>query len=169
MRIVLPCLLLLAAAGAAAADEPPAAPQPNTVVRFVHPEKFVDASDQGFARPASPHVLAAIRTQLEQLGRKRLAPGETLTIDVTDIDLAGTYEPRMRSAEWIRVMRDADWPRMRLHYRLERDGAVEKEGDARLADMNYLDRQSLRQGSDRFYYEKRMLAEWFTRTFGGTS
>ena len=45
----------------------------------------------------------------------------------------------------------------------------QKEGDARLADMNYLDRQSLRQGSDRFYYEKRMLAEWFTRTFGGTS
>lgn len=156
--------LLLAAALAGGATSATDMASVNTVVSFVHPEKFVDASDEGFGRPPSPRILAAIQSELERLGRAWLGPGQTLAIAVTDIDLAGFYEPA-RNGQWIRVLRDADWPRIALHYTLSQDGHVVREADARLVDMNYLHRSTFQHNSEPLYSEKRMLQDWFQKTF----
>jgi len=167
MRPILYAALL--SSGAAFAQEPaPPAPSANTVVEFVHPEKFIDASDRGFGAMPSDRVLNGLRTALVALGTKYLDAGQSLKIDITDIDLAGRFDPMLRPAEPLRVLRDADWPRISLHYELKQDGDVVRQGDERITDMNYLRQQAPHTGEPLFY-EKRMLADWFARTFARRS
>lgn len=167
MRSILFVTLLFSGAAIAQTPATPA-PAANTVVEFVHPEKFIDASDRGFGATPSDRVLNGLRTALVALGAKYLGPGQSLKIDVTDIDLAGRFEPMLRP-EPVRVLRDADWPRISLHYVQKQDGDVVRQGDERIADLNYLRQQPPLQTGEPLYYEKRMLADWFARTFGSRS
>lgn len=163
MRTVLLAALLFA--GAASAQGTAAPTSANTVVDFVHPEKFVDAGDQGFGGAPSKRVLAELGKAIVALGAKYLGPGEALKIDVSDVDLAGRFEPGPQAGDTVRVMRDSDWPRIALHYVLKKDGVIASEGDAQISDMNYLDQQRPGRSSEHLYYEKRMLQDWFSKTF----
>ena len=58
----------------------------------------------------------------------------------------------------------ADWPVMELRYTLSANGQVLSSGNAKLADMNYLQRGSRLHDSDRLRFEKRMIQEWFNET-----
>jgi hypothetical protein len=152
-----------AAVAFAAAEAPPS----NTTVNYIHPENFSDASDRSFAGAASPRVLAELTSIFQDLVKKYLAADEQLVIDVTDVDLAGYFVPAPRGGDWIRVMRESDWPRMSLRYTLRRDTAVESQGEARLSDMNYLQNSTMRgtSGGESLFYERRMLDGWFNKTF----
>ena len=101
---------------------------------------ILDASDRGFGATPSDRVLNGLRTALVALGAKYLGTGESLKIDVTDVDLAGRFDP-MLHPDQVRVLRDADWPRISLHYVLKRNGDVVRQGDERITDMNYLRQQ----------------------------
>lgn len=150
----------------AAAVQAQTAPAPNTSVVFKNPEKFLDAGDNGFSSPASPRVLADIKSHLETLGAKYLPAGQTLAIEVLDIDLAGRFTPLPgRESQWVRVARTGDWPRIRLHYKLSAPSGPLREADADVRDMNYLHRSDGAYSSENLRYEKRMLAEWFVDTF----
>src|SRR6218665_318263 len=63
-------------------------------VIFVHPEKFTDVSDR-YAIPDSnrENFLSRLKEHLEKRAPERLAPGQKLTVTVTDVDLAGDFEP----------------------------------------------------------------------------
>ncbi|HEY9547280.1 MAG TPA: DUF3016 domain-containing protein [Solimonas sp.] len=167
MRAILIATLLLS--GTAAAQSSPAEPQPpvapNTVVNFVHPEKFIDASDVAFGIRPSERMLDKLRQIFVTLGGKYLAPDQQLKIDVTDVDLAGRFQPALSPGDQVRVLRESDWPRISVHYTLEKDGVVEKQADARIADMNYLSRQLPGRSSRSLSYEQRMLDNWFAQTF----
>ncbi|PXF63311.1 DUF3016 domain-containing protein [Kangiella spongicola] len=97
-----------------------------------------------------------------------LPEGQMLSIKILDLDLAGHVE--LGSTRDIRVMKDIHFPRMEFSYILTDDqGAVLKEGEANLKDMNYLhqDRAWKRaRYKEGFYYEKRMFREWFEETLG---
>lgn len=158
-------------ASTAVAAEPPVAAQqapaaaPNTTVNFVHPEKFMDASDVAFGVRPSPKMLEKLRQIFVVAGGKYLAAGEQLKIDVTDVDLAGRFEPAPQPGDQVRVLRDQDWPSISLHYTLEQDGVVKKQADVRVADMNYLSRQLPTQSGQSLSHERRMLDDWFAKTF----
>ncbi|NKF24572.1 DUF3016 domain-containing protein [Solimonas marina] len=164
LRLALLASPVLACAVAHAADAPPPS---NTVVKYIHPEHFVDAADSGFGGTASPVVLAEMTSVFQDLGAQYISAGEQLTLDVTDIDLAGRYQPGPNAGDWTRVMTDADWPRMSLHYTLTQDGKVLSQGDASISDMSYLSHAGKRSNSsdDKFYYERTMLDRWFKKTF----
>jgi hypothetical protein len=126
-------------------------------LRWIEPEKFSD----------SGHTLADRDQTLQALGEhfRRLAgslpDGQTLKIEVTDLNLAG--EVRFTPRRDVRVLRNrADWPTMELRYSLVADGRVLKAGQSRLSDMNY--GFTLRR--DAFGYEKRMIDTWFRAEFG---
>ena len=107
-------------------------------VAFIHPEKFTDAAPYGgLGLKAEQPALTEIGRWLEGLGARYLAPHQSLIIDVTDLDLAGEYEPRLRSYD-VRVMRDVYPPRIKIHYRLTENGHSVVEGDELVYDMNYL-------------------------------
>lgn len=135
----------------------------DTQVRYEKPEQFTDLP---FNQREREDVLKDLSAHFEKLGQS-LPAGQTLKIDVTDIDLAGREEPRLRGASDLRVLNGrADWPRMRLHYVLEQDGKVISSGDASLSDMSYMSRINRYTGDARLRYEKQMIDDWFVQTFG---
>jgi hypothetical protein len=90
-----------------------------------------------------------------------LPEGQTLRLELQDIDLAG--ELRMLRSGEVRVLRGrADWPRMTLRYTLVDGSQTLKSGRAELQDMDYLLRPISETGRyGELGYEKRMLQHWF--------
>lgn len=132
-------------------------------VTFVEPDKFIDLP---FSPVERERVLKDLNDYVVKLGA-RLPAGQNLKIEVTEVDLAGRLELSRRTSHDIRVLTGgADWPRIDLRYQLEADGKVLRSGDEHLTDMNYLQRLQLPSSTETLRYEKRMLDEWFVKTFG---
>ncbi|MBR0716775.1 DUF3016 domain-containing protein [Bradyrhizobium liaoningense] len=129
-------------------------------VRFVNPERYTDAESSGGGRAGT---LAEFRGYLEALGNRYLAPGQAMSIDVLDIDLAGQLEPRGHGTE-VRVMRDVTPPRIRLHYTLSGKGGGTRSGDDVLSDISY--QSGGRSPIGQLSYEKALLNDWFRRVAG---
>lgn len=133
-------------------------------VAFTNAETYVDAT---FEWPKSQknklQVQDALRKMFSDLADRYLAPGQTLKVNITQIDLAGRIEPAMSLAQDIRIMQSVTWPRLRFTYEVSENGAVVSSGDADLADLNYLNGFN-RFGSDRLRYERQMVADWFRKT-----
>lgn len=127
-------------------------------VRFISPERYTDAAASGGGRAGT---LAEFRSYLEALGNRYLASGQTMSIDVLDIDLAGQVEPRSRGTE-VRVLRDVTPPRIRLRYTLSGKGT--RSGEDVLSDINY--QAGGRSPIGQYSYEKALLSDWFRRTVG---
>ncbi|AYC32804.1 DUF3016 domain-containing protein [Pseudomonas cavernae] len=136
-------------------------------VSFMNPESFRDASlkGSGYGAGADEFVLKELRSRFEQLGARYLQPGQTLQIEVRDIDLAGRYEPWRVNASHVRFMLDITWPSIDLHYVLKQNDQQIASEDARVSDMFYLQRPGRANSSDRLYAEKAMLGEWFRAQF----
>jgi hypothetical protein len=156
MRSSFISLALLAAAASAHAAG-------SVTVSFVKPDSFADVRDG--ARRAED-TLSALQRHLEEVGAQYLAKGQTLKIDVLDVDLAGEVRHGMRAND-VRILRGrADWPRLQLRYTLEAAGAAPRTGAASVSDMAYLQRLRPALGNEVLPYERRMLEEWFKAEFG---
>jgi hypothetical protein len=159
----------LAAVAAVAALAGSAAHAAGVVeVRFVDPEHYADA---GIGKLELGRTTSDFERHLRRWAA-RLPQGQTLKIDVLDIDLAGTERP-YRDGRPLRVLRGgADWPRVKLHYALDEGGRTLKSGDEVLADLDYLRRvpvPSVLEGRA-YEHEFRMLDQWFeARILGGTA
>jgi DUF3016 family protein len=107
---------------------------------------------------------------LSEYLRKRadyvLPQGQHLDVTITDIKLAGAYEPWRRSElQEVRFLTDLHPPRIDLHYRLSAsDGSTIREGDSKLRDNAYLQRTVANQ-SDSLAYDKRLIDDWLRREF----
>jgi hypothetical protein len=144
--------LLALGAGAASA---------GVTVNYVESDKF---SDLPFAPWERKEVLDDVAGFFAELG-KSLPAGQDLTVDITDIDLAGREYPNSRGARDLRVLKGgADWPIMELRYTLSANGQVLTSGNAKLTDMNYMNRINRLSDGDRLRYEKRMIEDWFNKT-----
>lgn len=151
--------LALIAAGVAGAPGLAWAAPPVSVV-FVDPGAYIDVRQFGAGRlGADQAVLRRLRTHFERLGERRLAPGQSLVLEVLQIDLAG-YRRTGRTADAARIATEADWPSLRLHYVLSEGGVVVLDATETVADTNYL-RHGGPYANDSLRYEKRMLDDWF--------
>jgi hypothetical protein len=148
-QLALAGLMLVSAGAATAAVD----------VKYIEPEKFADVP---FVRWQREQALDDIAAHFNKLG-KALPPGQDVSIEVLDIDMAGRESPN----EHIRVLRGgADWPRMHLRYTLTRDGQVLRSGEAQLSDISYHDHISNYASDERLHYEKQMIDEWWQKTIG---
>lgn len=126
-------------------------------VKWIEPEKFADAGRGSFDRE---RTLQALAEHLQGLGR-RLPDGQTLAVEVTDLELAGEIEPFARFHHDVRVLRGrADWPRISLRYTLSDGTRTLARGNADLSDPNYLYRSLRATQGGALAYEKRMLDDW---------
>lgn len=134
----------------------------TVTVSFVEPAAFRDVRD---AQLRSQDNLAALQRHIEAAAAAHVADGQTLRVEVTDVDLAGELRHGAPAGP-VRVLRGgADWPRIELRYVLETPGQAPRSGRAVVQDMTYLQRGTgLRQGID-LRYERRMLDEWFGTAF----
>ncbi|MBL8644699.1 MAG: DUF3016 domain-containing protein [Rhodospirillaceae bacterium] len=159
---------LALAAGVAVADEKaaPADQAPNVKVSFLNPEKYLDAGlYRDYGAKSREATMTELRKHFEKLGAKYLAPGQTLSIDVEDIDLAGRFEPWRADAYDIRFLTDATWPRITLRYKLEGAGGTVTSGEEVVRNMNYLMLQTRRDSGETLHHEKAMLDDWFKSRF----
>ena len=149
---------LLAAALAAALPA-----QSAVQVTFVDPDNYTDLANERFEMKS---VMDALAAHFKKLGERYLAPDETLKVEVLDVDMAGWPRWAGRAPDEVRVARGgADWPQMHLRYTLE-SRSRPQSGDEKLSDPLYLNRgYSIRSSSEPYFYEKRMLEDWFRSRF----
>ena len=155
MRLNRMMLLLgfVAAAASAAAG--------TVQVDFVAPTTYADAGRTLAEAQANRDTLARY---LQSLGERYLPAGDTLKVDVLDIDLAGTVLPRARGD--LRITRGtADIPKIRLRYTLAAADQAARSGEETVRDLNYLGHPVDYAGKDPLRFEKRMLADWFKARF----
>jgi hypothetical protein len=131
-------------------------------VRYIEPARFSDAGRSGIDRDRTMKTLG---DYLQTLAAQ-LPDGQTLQLEVLDIDLAGELRPSFGGQD-VRVLRGgADWPRVKLRYTLQAGGQTLKAGQADISDMDYLREPTARALWDTdLPYEKRMLLKWFDATF----
>jgi hypothetical protein len=152
------------------ADEAPRAVS-RVAVTFVAPENFTDIKD-GWMQSDLPgvQVLGELRDEFESNARRRVAEGRHLEIRVTDIDLAGDFEP-WRGFEFghIRILKDIYPPRMELEFRLlGSDGRELREGRRHLQDPGYLLMTEL-PTHDALRFDKELIRFWMRQEFKRSS
>src|SRR6478609_4583647 len=103
-------------------------------VRFVDPDQFVDIGDVARDRQ---QTLQLIEGHLKARANK-LLPGKDLSIEVTNIDLAGELWPVGLRMEMIRLARPVGRPMIALRYVLSQDGRELRSGESRMMDLDYL-------------------------------
>jgi hypothetical protein len=137
-------------------------------VTYVNPEQFTENRLYGRQdRFNRIDYLAQLKTYLIKRGQAVLKPGQSLHVDITNIRLAGAYEP-WRGPRWdyVRIMRDIYPPRIDLNFRLvDQDGHVLREGKRVLRDMDYLHNGVNLAGARgaSLYYDKALLRRWLRR------
>jgi hypothetical protein len=138
-------------------------------VQFTNPDKYIDANPRSYARTgkARDRALDGLRAHLEKAAPKYLKVGQTLKVEVLDLDLAGRIEPWRAHLYDVRIMRDIDSPYMKVRYALEENGQVVASGEERISDMDYLwGVRSIKYDGDTLKYEKIMLNDWLRKRFG---
>lgn len=156
----------LVAAGvavASASDKPASAIE----VSFVASEKFTDVKDDHMDSDRGREaVLEQLKEHLVTHGAKYLAKGQRLQITVTDVDLAGDFEPwRGINFHDIRIVKDIYPPRVNLEFRLiDAEGKVVSEGKRQLRNLSYL-MTMVMPTSDPLRYDKEMLNDWLRQEF----
>ena len=164
-KLLLVAVLGLAVGGAvqAANSTKPAAP---VTVTFVSPEKFTDVKDMMDSERDRDRVLAVLKEHIEDLSRTYVTNGRHLEIKVTDVDLAGDFEPwRGLDYDHIRILKEIYPPRMELEFRLvDADGKVISEGKRRLQELGYL-MTTVLPSSDPLRFDKEMIRSWMRQEF----
>lgn len=131
-------------------------------VSFVKPENFADVRDRTYSREQN---LKSLERIISSAALPYVADGQTLKIEVLDVDLAGEVRPGARAWD-VRVLRGrADWPRITLRWSVEGAGAAPRRGEAVVQDMSYLQRIPPSTADSTLVYERRMLDEWFKAQF----
>ena len=169
-----PHLLLLVLLGLPAASAfPPTTPDapkpiPRFQVSFFEPEKFADVKDSysGTDRGRDA-ILSDIKNYIVQRAAVYVPDGQKLAVTITDIDLAGDFEPGA-GPQWedVRLVKEIYPPRINLTFKLtDANGNVLKTGTRRLQDLSFLMKLSVNNG-DPLRYEKNLLDDWFRSDFG---
>jgi hypothetical protein len=138
----------------------------DVAVNFQDPEKFDDVRET-FAGGPSQYYLDILSKHLKEVAAAHLAAGQKLTVTFTNIDLAGDFIPSGRvDLNDVRIIKDIYIPRMTLTFQLkDASGAVIKEGERKLSDMNFQDNISLIGRNEPLNYDKALLDKWVTSEF----
>jgi hypothetical protein len=138
----------------------------NVRISFVQPEKFSDFRIQGRQENVSAGIFRnEVSAYLSPYVAKRF-PGATLTLNFTDIDLAGRIDPsKTRKLPDARIERNIASPlRLYFDYTLTDSlGRIRATGSKSLVDSDYLYRYSYyanQTKSDTLFYEKVTLSRW---------
>lgn len=155
-------------ASVASAATPATAPADERVhVSYAQPQNFSESRNYGNQdRYNGVHYLQPLRAYLVKRATPMLAAGQRLDVTITDIQLAGGYEP-WQGQPWshVRIMSNRYPPRIDLTFRwIGSDGKVLREGSRKLLNFDYLDSGSAMIGSsDPLRYDKALLDRWLRR------
>jgi hypothetical protein len=146
-------------------------------IEWVEPSKYRDVRNPNMSRKRfREQVFGQLQTFFDELAQT-LPDGSSLSLTVTNVDLAGTVQvPSQagimgassfdRGFNEMRIMRDVDIPRLYFTYTLkDANGETIKSEEVELKDMNYLRNASIQRRNESLKYEKHMIEKWFNTTF----
>jgi len=166
-HLLLVSALVLVGAGAARALDTVKGPA-RVDVTFFEREKFTDVRDGWTGSDKGrDSTLDLMKEHLASRGVRGLLPGHTLAITISDVDLAGDFEP-WRGAQWsdVRIVKDIYPPRVTLSFRLAgADGKVVKEGTRELRDLSFMMKMTMGFRDDPLRHEKALLDDWLSAEF----
>jgi hypothetical protein len=166
-RLLLSVLAGFAVIGPVFASEPTAKTEARTEVIFLHPEKFSDVRDASMGSDKGRDgILEQLKNYIVQRTKTYVPAGQQLIITVTDVDLAGDFEP-WRGPEMtdVRVVKDIYPPKIDLEYTLTGPGGkVVKTGKRQLRDLAFQMKISINR-DDPLRYEKSLLDDWLRSDF----
>ena len=162
--LLLTILLSAVSVGSACTDMATASgPAAQIAVIFVQPQRFGRGKSEGETNSVA--LLNELHTFMCKMG-ERVPVGMQLEITVTDIDLAGDFEPwRGPQFGHVRITRDIYRPHISLEFRLTDDSGIVSAGQREITDIAYQDRFA-RPPDDYLRYEKDILRDWFRNEFG---
>mgnify|MGYP000533662644 CR=1 FL=1 len=134
-------------------------------VTWTNPDKYRDvkASQMQNSKKFKENTFKRLEEHFAKLAEK-LPEGQKLSIDVTDVDLAG--DVNAGGIERIRIVKEIYSPRIKFSYELtDKDGQSLVAGEINLKDMNFMSTSRLKYRNDNLGYEKKMLDDWFAKTF----
>lgn len=139
----------------------------NVTVTYDHPENFAETIKERSLSPgsASDAYLQTLRTYMEQRAARILPPGDRLNIVVTNVDLAGSFEPWLGpQMQDVRIIKNIYPPRIDLRFRLlGPDGRVLRAGTRKLRDPGFLDSGIFSPTDGPLVYEKRLIDNWLRK------
>lgn len=141
-------------------------------ITWENPKKFKDVQPTMQSRAKfRAQTFERLEKYMNKLAES-LPEGQTLTIVVTDLDLAGRVWPSSfvglgSGGSEVRVIKTIDIPRIKFSYTLT-DGSgtiIQQADDVKLKDMGFQDRHNPFFKSESLRYEKNMLRRWFKDEF----
>ncbi len=166
IRLFLTAVAGLAAVSAGFAAEPAAGPD-RTEVIFSHPEKFADVRNSYTENDKDRDaILGQLKDYIVQRSKFYIPEGQKLTITVTDVDMAGDFEPwRGPQMTDVRIVKDIYPPKVDLEFKLTgADGRIVKEGKRQLRDLAFM-MKSNTAPNDNLRFEKALLDDWLRADF----
>ncbi len=134
-------------------------------VVFVHPEKFTDAGNDRSGYQSDQN-LAQLKQYLIHRAAIYFVSGQRLSVSITDVDLAGGFEPHGQTMQEVRIIKGVYPPKIDLSFKLtDTDGKVLKEGTRHLLDRAF-NVMSRANSTDTFVYDKALLDDWLRKEFG---
>jgi hypothetical protein len=168
MKTILLLPLGLLALGSAFA----AAPEERRVIAraevlFFEPTKFTDVCDSYMGDAARTTYLDQLRDHLLEKAKYYVPDGHQLSVTITDIDMAGEFEPwRGPRFSDVRIVKDIYPPRINLSFRLtDAEGNVVQEGKRELRDLTFMLKITTAFRDDPVRHEKALLDDWLSSDF----
>lgn len=157
--------VLVAPVWAARPVETPASARAEVV--FLEPKAFTDVRDEYLGDASRTTYLEQLREHVLERSRLHVPEGQFLSITVTDVDMAGDFEPWL-GPRWmdVRIVKDLYPPRIDLGFRLtDASGRVVAEGRRQLRDLAFLMKLSMGFRDDPLRHEKALLDDWLQAEF----
>lgn len=158
----------LAFAGGVRADDATKA-NARAEVTYVHPEKFSDVKDSYLpTEKGQKAILDDLANYIVQRASYYIPAGQKLLVTVTDVDLAGDFEPVASPAgQDIRIVKDIYPPRIDLSYKIvDASGRVVRQGKHDLRDLSFNMKIDIRRDDPRMH-EKSLIDDWMRSDFKG--
>jgi len=147
-------------------------PTTRVEVNFFEPQRFTDVGDRyNDTERNREYILGELRKYLQERAQSYVPEGQTLAVTITDVDLAGEFEPwRGASATDVRIVKEIYPPRMKLSFRLTNaNGDVLKQGERELTNLNFLMTAPPTFMNDPYRHDKALIDNWLRSEFRSES
>jgi hypothetical protein len=136
----------------------------TATVKWQEPDKYTDirSGDSGKTQ-FRKNVFNQLEKHLVKL-TSELPEDFELQIKVTNLNLAGQVEYNFAMSRDIRIVKNLYWPMIEFEYQVLVNKQKVKIETVKLKDMAFMSRGgSNRLSHDTYYYEKRLLTDWFNK------